>query len=236
MNVDWYFTLEGSQHGPVTEDDLKTMMSNGKVLPNDLVWREGMAEWQPVSQIPELMMQQPTGGPPSLSAASAPDFTSPYQTPASQLQQSHPVQTQFTAYATFWQRFAAAIIDSLLLMVGGAIVGGAFGVMMVTAGTDDVVVREAMGNLIGLIMGWLYYGLMESSSKQGTLGKMAMGIKVTDLNGQRIGFGKASGRHFGKIISSLILGIGYLMMLWTEKKQTLHDSMAACLVVKADNQ
>jgi hypothetical protein len=75
---------------------------------------------------------------------------------------------------------------------------------------------------------------MESSTKQGTLGKMALGIKVTDLNGNRIDFSKASGRYFGKIISSIILCIGYIMVAFTQKKQGLHDIMAGCLVVNSN--
>ena len=76
--------------------------------------------------------------------------------------------------------------------------------------------------------------LLESGAKQATLGKRAMGIKVTDVNGNRISFGQATGRHFGKWISSIILLIGYLMMLWDERKQTLHDKMAGTLVVKRE--
>ncbi|MER3416968.1 MAG: hypothetical protein C4297_12250 [Gemmataceae bacterium] len=72
---------------------------------------------------------------------------------------------------------------------------------------------------------------MESSRTQATLGKMALGITVTDLEGNRIGFGKATGRFFGKIISALIFYIGFVMAAFTEKKQGLHDMMAGCLVV-----
>ncbi len=78
---------------------------------------------------------------------------------------------------------------------------------------------------------WLYFALMESSVKQGTLGKMALGIIVTDANGNRISFGRATGRYFGKIISGAILCIGYIMAGFTEKKQALHDMIAGCLVV-----
>jgi len=88
-----------------------------------------------------------------------------------------------------------------------------------------------MAGILGGVVGWLYFAMMESSSTQGTLGKMALGIKVTDLNGGQIGFGKATGRYFGKIISALILLIGYIMVAFTEKKQGLHDMMAGCLVV-----
>jgi uncharacterized RDD family membrane protein YckC len=60
---------------------------------------------------------------------------------------------------------------------------------------------------------------------------MAIGIKVTDLNGNRISFGRATGRYFAKILSGMILMIGYIMAGFTEKKQALHDMIASCLVV-----
>ena len=82
-------------------------------------------------------------------------------------------------------------------------------------------------------MNWLYYASMESSSAQATLGKMAVGVKVTDDSGARIGSGCATGRYFGKIVSALILLVGYMMAGWTEKKQVLHDMMAGTLVVKS---
>jgi uncharacterized RDD family membrane protein YckC len=80
----------------------------------------------------------------------------------------------------------------------------------------------------------LYAALMESSSKQATLGKMALGVRVTDLDGNRIGFGKATGRHFAKILSALILGIGFLMVAFTQRKQGLHDMLAGTLVMRGE--
>jgi uncharacterized RDD family membrane protein YckC len=81
------------------------------------------------------------------------------------------------------------------------------------------------------ILPWLYNAIMESSSYQATLGKMALGIVVTDSGGKRISFARATGRHFGKIVSGLILYIGYIMIAFTQRKQGLHDIMAECLVV-----
>ncbi len=134
-------------------------------------------------------------------------------------------------YTGFWKRFAAAIIDGIVTMIGSFAVGLVFGIIMVAGGTDDPVVLEGMGNILGIILGWIYFAVMESSPTQGTLGKMALGAKVTDLEGNKIGFGKATGRHFGKIISALILLIGFIMIAFTQKKQGLHDMMAGCLVV-----
>ena len=92
-------------------------------------------------------------------------------------------------------------------------------------------VAPFLGIVLGIILGWLYFALMESSNNRATLGKMALGIIVTDAQGDKISFGKATGRYFAKILSTLILLIGYLMAGWTAKKQTLHDMVADTLVV-----
>jgi len=138
----------------------------------------------------------------------------------------------FQGYAGFWKRFAAAIIDGFSLMIGGFIIGGFIGLIFgLATGTSQG--SDILGNVVGIALGWLYFAVMESSSKQGTLGKMALGIKVTDLSGNAISFGKATGRHFSKIISMIILSIGYLLAAFTPKKQGLHDMMAGCLVVNS---
>ncbi len=148
-------------------------------------------------------------------------------------------------YAGFWKRFVAYLIDDLVLSAAGVfvalIVGGIFGLSILSAFSGDAdstvaLIAAALSAIllaiVGiLIAGWLYFALMESSANQATLGKMALGIKVTDLDGNRISFGKATGRYFGKIVSSMILYIGFIMAGLTEKKQALHDIMAGCLVV-----
>ena len=77
-----------------------------------------------------------------------------------------------------------------------------------------------------------YYVTAETSKKQGTWGKQILGIKVTDLQGNRITVGRAIARYFAKVITGLTLGIGLLMPLFTDKKQTLHDMIAGCLALK----
>ena len=83
------------------------------------------------------------------------------------------------------------------------------------------------------VVSWLYYALSESSSWQATLGKKILNLKVTDISGQPISFGRASGRYFAKIITGMIpLMIGYIMAGFTEKKQAIHDMIASCLVLR----
>lgn len=143
-------------------------------------------------------------------------------------------------YAGFWKRFAAAIIDGIVTGIGGLVVAGPIIALMILSATSargepDM---EALGdaldgvaNLLGLLLGWIYSAAMESSSLQATLGKMALQIKVTDLDGARVSFGKATGRHFAKFVSALLLFAGFVMAAFTAKKQGLHDMMAGCLVV-----
>ena len=134
-----------------------------------------------------------------------------------------------TTYAGFWRRFAAWILDGLLL----SIVTLPF-TLQVGGDAAAEAARTSVAGTISTVVGWLYYALMESSAKQATVGKMALGIIVTDLEGRRIGFGRATGRYFAKILSALILGIGFLMAAFTERKQGLHDMVASTLVVKGE--
>lgn len=128
-------------------------------------------------------------------------------------------------YAGFWRRFAAYIIDnilvSILFILLVLILGG-------IAGDGGAVI----GYVIGIVGTFVYFAYMESSESQATVGKIALGIQVTDVNGGRISFGKALGRTLAKILSGLILYIGFIMAAFTEKKQGLHDMIAGTLVVK----
>ena len=124
-------------------------------------------------------------------------------------------------YAGFWGRFAAAVLDALILFFLNVVVG-------------YVLSSPLLEGIVRLILGWLYAALQESGPHQATLGKRALGIKVIGTDGTRISFGRATARYFSKILSAIILFIGYLMMLWDDRKQTLHDKIADTLVVSAD--
>jgi len=151
-----------------------------------------------------------------------------------------------SAYANPLKRFVALIIDAIILGVVFGIVASLFGMSMFV-GMDAAIdpttgemnpgamggMMAGMAGLYGgsILLNWLYYALMESSSHQATLGKKAMGLIVTDMNGNRISFLRATGRFFGKIVSALIIYIGFIMAFFTQKKQGLHDMMASCLVL-----
>lgn len=144
---------------------------------------------------------------------------------------SHP---NFTSYAGFWKRFAACLIDGIITNIAGFIFGffiGFFDGFSKALGGVGLGDTTAINSVFSLIVGWLYFSIMESSDKQATIGKMALGIIVTDTEGKRISFGRATGRYFSKIISALILLIGFIMAGFTKKKQALHDIIANSLVI-----
>lgn len=159
--------------------------------------------------------------------------------------QPPPVQ-QPVSYAGFWKRFAAYLIDSIILSIASGIlmIPFFFFVGMGALETmndpyepepEPALLVALLGTYITLILvlmvaQWLYFAIMESV-KGATLGKMLLNIQVTDMQGHRISFGRASGRYFAKIISGLTLGIGYIIAGFTQQKQALHDIIASCLVV-----
>jgi len=152
------------------------------------------------------------------------------------------------AYAEFWPRAAAYLIDGIILGIPFGMVVlvlifllGGFGVMLRSNSADPRAAAAFaaplfLSFLFGMIffvgLQWLYFAGMESSEHQGTLGKMALGLIVTDINDQRISFARATGRFFAKIITNYTFLIGYIMAGFTEKKQALHDMIASTLVLR----
>lgn len=133
-------------------------------------------------------------------------------------------------YANFWFRFVALVIDSLLTSVLAALALLVLGLPLVPDITD--IESRLKMNMVGLVIGWLYYAGFESSTFQATPGKQAMGIFVTDLEGYPVNFSRATGRFFGKLLSGLFLLIGYIMAAFTARHQALHDLIASTLVLR----
>ncbi|SRR5579875_491658 len=143
------------------------------------------------------------------------------------------------AYAGFWLRVFAWIIDIFLLSIFVGIF--ILNPLMPRAGISpenpwamfNSSSRQVLAiNLLVLMAQWCYFALLESSAWQASLGKRLLGIYVTDARGKRLSFARASGRYFAMIVSTLTLGIGYVMGAFTPKKQMLHDMIADCLVLK----
>ncbi len=159
------------------------------------------------------------------------------------------MENEPTEYAGFWMRFIAYIIDSFIIGVLEFIIVlpllGLFGVKVFELSTlrdlknadPDLLIPVLASAITGLsltvlLITWFYYALLQSGARQATVGKMALGLKVTDVNGDRLTFARASLRYFSKILSGLFMMIGYIMAGFTPKKQALHDYIANTYVVR----
>ena len=132
-------------------------------------------------------------------------------------------------YATFWKRGAAYLLDIFIVMLLTYPAQFIMTVLLSMLGADKL--QYPVSLLISVVVFLGYYVWPESSSWQATVGKRLFNLHVTDLNGQRLSFWRSLGRHAAKIVSSLLLCIGFLMCFWTQKRQCLHDLMANCLVI-----
>ncbi|HEY1936626.1 MAG TPA: RDD family protein [Candidatus Angelobacter sp.] len=149
-------------------------------------------------------------------------------------------------YGGFWIRLLAHLIDHVIL---GAVAAPFVFIMILPAALR--VARQAELNndpspeLLLTVVGsvfmyvalafvgqWLYEALLTSSSWQGTIGKHILRLKVVDQAGQRISFGRATGRFFAKILSSMFFCIGFIMIGFTERKTGLHDLIAGTMVLR----
>lgn len=157
-----------------------------------------------------------------------------------------------TAYAGFWLRLVATILDSIILAVPSAplfflLFASALPTIFATrnGGASPALLMVQLFSrfivffIIVFIGEWLYWALMESSGWQATLGKKALGLYVTDLEGNRVSFGKASGRFWSGRGIAIVPTVGGLYFLidciccgFTEKKQAVHDMISGCLVMR----
>jgi uncharacterized RDD family membrane protein YckC len=218
MDEQWYYSSKGRQLGPVSREMLRSLVVTAQVRATDMVWTAGMAEWSAAQMVPQLM------------AAPMP----------AQQGLVPPTAPMALEYAGFWRRFVAYLIDAMVLGVLSAIaalaVEAAMGNLNASLTPQERFARptflmEWSAVLAMLIVQWLYFAIMESWH-QGTLGKLAMGIYVTNEAGGNISFFTATLRFFAKIFSALLLMIGFLMAGFTEKKQALHDLVAGTIVVR----
>lgn len=143
-------------------------------------------------------------------------------------------------YAGFWKRFGAFLIDgvvSYLLVIIFILIWALFELLLIVIGVEQKV-KEAILGILGvpvyLSLSWLYYALMESSGQKATIGKMALGIVVVDKDSRKISFLRATARYWSKIVSALILLIGFIIAGFTSNKQALHDLISGTYVVNKE--
>jgi len=252
----WYYAENGQQKGPVEETALDQMVAAGVIGDETQVWREGMANWQTHASVrgPKQAVGMPTVaaseetryctvcarafstrdlvalGPAFVCAECKPIFLQ-------RLREGGVAALGPVRYAGFWVRFVARLIDGVLLGIAGLIIRIPFGVAMVTPITanDPRALRAMFAGLgivtlINLVLVVTYEAYF-LSTKAATPGKMVFGLKVLRPDGSMITAGRAVGRYFATFVSSIILGIGYLMAAFDDEKRALHDRICDTRVV-----
>jgi uncharacterized RDD family membrane protein YckC len=243
--------------GPFTRAQVADKLKSGEFSLDDLAFVEGLSQWTPLR---EVLAQVDAASAPTI--VTAPIVPAPVVVPPSAVPAYSYATTMappsHLVYAGFWLRFVAYLVDGLVISavlfalifvitLVFAFFGGAMAAMGMSGTNFRMNSGENQANPAAIMMiafmelaiwgaalavSWLYFAKMESGPGQATLGKRVLGLRVTDLAGQRISFARASGRFFGKIVSSMTFYIGFIMAGFTERKQALHDMIASTLVVK----
>jgi len=227
----WYYLdSDRKQHGPVAAAEIREALRAGRIGDATLVWRDGLSEWRPLAQLAgELGLSSAPPAPPDSNSVDPAVVAFAVDRPAASRAAANDI-----VYAGFIRRWAALFLDSLIvaipLVILAVVVAIPLGLLR-AGGDEGATFAQGIYYLLYLIAAPLYYAGMESSVHQATLGKRALGIKVTDNDGRRLSFGHALGRWFAAALSYLTLYIGFLMAAFTERKRALHDIVAGTLVV-----
>lgn len=245
----WYFAIGEQRQGPISTEELGARFQRGEILPDTLVWREGMDGWRALREMAiELELAVPAHATPMTASAIEP--VSPYAAPSAQVPlRAAPVPGGDVVMAGFWKRFAASFIDGMVMMVVTLVVA-MVGVMFTggaAALSPQAFANDMMRGTLGLTFIVAFYVLpvlaqagyftwMHASASQATLGKLAVGIKVARTNGEALALGRSFGRWCAYFFLNLVsCGITTLISAFTvgltERKQGLHDMIADTLVV-----
>ncbi len=248
----WYYAdAQGQRQGPFTAGELGGHVRQQRLSAQSLVWRDGLDDWQPLSALAsELDLPVGEVAPPLPAAEASGDLRfpaadTPYAAPAAQIasEEPHYIADGEVVLAGFWRRLAALFIDSLLvgfvyyLVLIVCVLALGVGGSLLMRNQDSTEGMAAMFGMLALVyllypvISAAYYAGFESSGKQATLGKMAVGIKVTDIDGRRLTLGRALLRWLSVFLNYITLYIGYLIAAFTERKQGLHDMVVGTLVV-----
>jgi uncharacterized RDD family membrane protein YckC len=134
-------------------------------------------------------------------------------------------------YGGFWRRVLAVLLDTILLYFPAATVRVMLG-LSATGIFDPDTSSSWVATSFEFLLDFVYATAFLCSPARGTLGMQVMDLHITDLKGDRISFARATGRYFATLLSILTFGIGYLLQLFTSRRQTLHDLVAGTLVVR----
>lgn len=202
----WSLDRNGREAGPFNQSQLFEMLARGQVQLGDVARMDSEVEWRTLGDFPQ------------------------FQTPIAWQSAAEVTGDALPCYPSLVARTTAFLLDLVLI----ALAGGS-GVLLSSLLGQNLAGTETRHVLVVIVAGiylcWVYHALMEASIHQATLGKIALGIRVTDESGMRLTLGRASLRFFAKLLSVLPCGLGCLVAVLTQRRQALHDLLAGTLVV-----
>jgi uncharacterized RDD family membrane protein YckC len=255
--MQWYYAIQDQRHGPLAQAEFDQLVSNGTITADTLVWRQGMANWQPYSQIggvaagvavaddgtavcavsgkryPTREMIQYEGR--WISAERRDEYFQRLREGVA-LPDAGIVPGPF-GYGGFWQRFAARFVDGIIGWVmgfsSGLLIRAIFGASSVPqpGNMTGFWLMMATQQMVGLGIG-ISYEVFFLRKFDATPGKLAVGLKVLRADGSKLSVGRIIGRYFANGVSLLTLGIGYIIAAFDEEKRALHDRMCDTRVIK----
>ncbi len=247
--MNWYYLEGGNRVGPVDEAEFGELVGAGRIRAETLVWCEGMTEWRPYGELGASAAQVSAGAATAACAECGRTFSTESMIrhggvwvcaqckPAflQKLREGVTVRTGEFRYGGFWMRFVASFVDGLFLgFVNFALeLAATPGIQRRTADPETAYEDLAISAIVFLLqfLVSLFYETWMVGKFGATLGKMACGLRVVVADGSKVSYLRAFGRYFAKIVSALILCIGYIMAAFDVEKRALHDRMCDTRVI-----
>ena len=256
----WYYAESGKQVGPLTEDQFQQLIQAGTIRGETLVWRQGMANWQPCREATGTANSPAPATAPSIGGVMCAECRQSFPLDqvvrfgnafvcagckplfVQKLREGAPlaVEAGVFRYAGFWIRFAAKMLDGLivgipvmvLLFVAGAFAGASLGsnpnpppaAVFATVGVQIGV--QLLGTLLSAL-----YTIFCVAKYAATPGKMICGLKILNADGSKVSTAKAVGRFFAEMVSQMTCYIGYIIAAFDQEKRSLHDHICSTRVI-----
>lgn len=264
MSSSWYFVKDGQRQGPLDGVALDARIADGTVQADTLVWRVGLSAWVPASSLPELGLPPPVPPPPLPPAATPPPmpmraagtgqfadasaggFGAGWAVPAGagggastgQLAGVGAGARARLEYGEFWPRFAAKLIDGVILLAIGMVVQEAT-IWTVFDGITPNPIEDFAEWWRLLLYTWpvntaiaLAYTVFFMRLHEATPGKRILGLRVVRPDGGRISGTRAACRYLAEQVTSFTFLVGYVMAAFDDEKRALHDFMCDTRVVR----
>lgn len=241
----WYYANNNQRQGPVGELEFARLARDGVIKGDTLVWRHGMADWKPYSEVVETLP------PPEIRPAESVEGSQEQPGSVPQAMREDRESAEEAApqldYAGFWIRAAAKMVDMFIIIFFVAITAGLLGIgqsanmpetfpelvevlqdrQRLASLMEEMAALTRYEFVVSLVYFWLFIAF-----KEATPGKMVFGLKVVRSNGSKLGYLRSLARFFGEVLNQTLFGIGYLTATFDEQKRTMHDFICDSRVIR----